>query len=164
MGLGFAVGEPTPEQTVTVTAMLNTPAAKLQQQINRFAGDKVPADLRFRQTPLPVNGVVDDAAAIAAVQIAQRRAIDATIRYADHTSIDLLKGGLATALANPLPYVTAHLDDFVIVLSNYADAKNLAGATTTIQTPVDLNKMLLIAGGLAVGYFLFVRKGAKKAR
>jgi hypothetical protein len=156
-GLGFAVGEPAPGTAATaVPVALTTPAAILQQQINRFAPPSAPAGLQFVSAPIPITGVLDPGTALVAVLIAQRRAADALARYADNVSGDVLKQA-TSAIGAPVPFVQAHLGELITIVSNYADAKGLPRSTTEILGP-STKKALLIAGGLAVGALFFLRK------
>lgn len=152
-GLGFAVGEPPPG--VPVASPGDSPEALLQQHVNRFAGPSAPASLRVRASRLPITGVIDDATAIGAIVVAQRRAADALATYSDKASTDVLRDALV-ALANPVPFVRSHLPDMITIVSNYANAKGLPGpeGATTI---LGMKKSTLIVAGLAVGALLFFR-------
>jgi hypothetical protein len=152
-GLGFAVGEPAPG--VPVASPGPTGEALLQQHVNRFAGPSAPAALRVRATPLPVTGVIDDATAIAAIVIAQRRAADALATYSDKASTDVLRDALV-ALANPVPFVRSHLPDMITIVSNYANAKGLPGPADS-TTVLGMKKSTLIVAGLVVGALLFLK-------
>lgn len=133
-----------------------SPVVVLQQQLNRFAGAGVPADIAFLKAPLPVTGVLDPETAITAVLVVQKRAADAFRTYRDVTSTDILARA-NEGFADPPAWVGQNLADVTLVVSNYANARGLPGASGSTKI-LGLPRAVVIAAGLAAGALLFLRR------
>ncbi len=110
------------------------PVAALIAQVNRFgpgagAHQIIPA-------PLPLaTGNLPNSVAVAAALILYRRALDATLRFGDAGSTQLLKAA-AAAQAAPLAYVTQNLPAVTAEIRAFGDSVGLPGASSLSTTKI----------------------------
>lgn len=153
----------------------------LQLEMNRF-GPQAPVGLQYVTPALDINGLLDANTASRAVAILQRRYQDSAVAFPGEAqaSIDkLAQVTSAAAVVDPISFVMAGPPTAVGgnaqvgvsattgLIQAYGDSKGLPPAVSLSifdYLTSDTNTLIVAAGAVAVGYYLWKRKSAKGRR
>lgn len=128
-------------------APVGDPNTLLRSQVNRFLSPLTPAALQLGTTPVAPTGPLDLQTATYAAVIYQRRATDA---YAADPTQGAMVDRANSALADPLGFVSANIDEVTQTVMTYGDLNGVPPASisgTILGIPTTY---VLAAGALAL--------------